>query len=145
MAENDDAPQPSRADAVRGAAVQAFQATAGQAGVTRERAQELADELASAAGKLIGAFDELRPATADEVRALRTEVRDLGARVAALESALKGPSAPAPARTTAKSAAAKRPAAAKKPAPSKPATAHKSGATTAARKPAAPKRPPASS
>lgn len=140
MADTDDPRQPSRTDAVRGAAVQAFQATAGQAGVTRERAQELADELASAAGRLIGAFDELRPATADEVRALRTEVRELRERVAALETALKGPLAPAPSRSArAKSPAAKRPAAAKGPAAAKPAT--RTAATTrsaAARKPTPP-------
>ena len=69
--------KPSRADAVRGAAVQAFQATAGQAGVTRERAQELADELAQAAGRFMGALDELRPASADEIRSLREDLRAL--------------------------------------------------------------------
>jgi polyhydroxyalkanoate synthesis regulator phasin len=141
MADKDDPRQPSRADAVRGAAVQAFQATAGQAGVTRERAQELADELASAAGKLIGAFDELRPATADEVRALRTAVLDLKARVEALESALKGPSASAPSRSArAKAPAAKRSAAAKKPAAAKPGTRQ-----SAATRSAAAKKPPSSS
>jgi polyhydroxyalkanoate synthesis regulator phasin len=94
MAEKDDKPPAGRADAVRNAAVQAFQATAGQAGITRERAQELADELAHAAGRVIGALDELRPATADDVRslrddvrALRDDVRALEARLAALEAA----------------------------------------------------------
>ena len=85
MAEKDDK-APSRAEAVRGAAVQAFQATAGQAGVTRERAQELADDLAQAAGRVIGALDELRPATADEIRSLREELDALEQRVAALEA-----------------------------------------------------------
>jgi polyhydroxyalkanoate synthesis regulator phasin len=69
--------------------VQAFQATAGQAGITRERAQELADELAHAAGRFIGALDELRPATADDVRSVREELRALEQRVAALEAAAK--------------------------------------------------------
>jgi len=122
MADKEDPRQSSRTDAVRGAAVQAFQATAGQAGVTRERAQELADELASAAGKLIGAFDELRPATADEVRALRTEVRELKERVDALETRMKG------------SSAVRKPAATKKPAASKPKTSATRSA--AAKKPA---------
>src|SRR3954454_19630069 len=92
MAEPDERRWPGRADAVRSAAVQAFQSTAGQAGITRERAQDLADELAQAAGRLIGAFDELRPATADDVRSLREQVAALEQRVAALEPT----AAPAP-------------------------------------------------
>jgi polyhydroxyalkanoate synthesis regulator phasin len=91
MAEKDDKSPAGRADAVRSAAVQAFQATAGQAGVTRERAQELADELVSAAGRVIGALDELRPATTDDVRALRDDLRALEGRVAALEAAAARP------------------------------------------------------
>jgi polyhydroxyalkanoate synthesis regulator phasin len=87
MADNDDKPPVGRADTVRSAAVQAFQATAGQAGVTRERAQELADDLASAAGRVIGALDDLRPATAEDIRSLRDDVRALERRVAALEAA----------------------------------------------------------
>jgi polyhydroxyalkanoate synthesis regulator phasin len=87
MADPDDRRGPGRAEAVRNAAVQAFQSTAGQAGLTRERAQDLADELAQAAGRLVGAFDELRPATADDVRSLREQVAALEQRVAALEAA----------------------------------------------------------
>jgi polyhydroxyalkanoate synthesis regulator phasin len=87
MAERDETRGPGRAEAVRNAAVQAFQSTAGQAGLTRERAQELADELAQAAGRVIGALDELRPATADDVRSLREQVAALEGRVAALEAA----------------------------------------------------------
>src|SRR4051794_36206099 len=90
MAEPDERRGPGRADAVRSAAVQAFQSTAGQAGITRERAQDLADELAQAAGRLIGAFDELRPATAD-VRSLRAQVAALEQRVAALEATAAQP------------------------------------------------------
>ena len=86
MADPDDRRPPGRAEAVRNAAAQAFQSTAGQAGLTRERAQDLADELAQAAGRLIGAFDELRPATADDVRSLREQVTALEQRVAALEA-----------------------------------------------------------
>jgi polyhydroxyalkanoate synthesis regulator phasin len=97
MAEPDDERGPGRADAVRHAAVQAFQSTAGQAGLTRERAQELADELAQAAGRVIGALDELRPATADDVRSLREQLGALEGRVAALESAAA--EKPAPKRT----------------------------------------------
>ncbi len=91
MAEKHDKPPAGRADAVRSAAVQAFQATAGQAGVTRERAQELADELAGAAGRVIGALEELRPATGDDVRSVREELRVLEERVAALEAAAARP------------------------------------------------------
>ena len=87
MADPDDRRAPGRAEAVRNAAAQAFQSTAGQAGLTRERAQDLADELAQAAGRLIGAFDELRPATADDVRSLREQVAALEQRVAGLEAA----------------------------------------------------------
>jgi polyhydroxyalkanoate synthesis regulator phasin len=87
MADKDDKSPAGRADAVRSAAVQAFQATAGQAGVTRERAQELADELANAAGRVMGALDDLRPATADDIRSLRDDLRALEGRVAALETA----------------------------------------------------------
>jgi hypothetical protein len=39
MAEPDDKRAPGRAEAARHAAVQAFQSTAGQAGLTRERAK----------------------------------------------------------------------------------------------------------
>jgi polyhydroxyalkanoate synthesis regulator phasin len=91
MAEKDDKGPAGRADAVRSAAVQAFQATAGQAGITRERAQELADELVSAAGRMIGALDELRPASADDLRSLRDDLRALEGRVAALEAAAARP------------------------------------------------------
>jgi polyhydroxyalkanoate synthesis regulator phasin len=96
VAEPEDKRAPGRAEAVRNAAVQAFQSTAGQAGLTRERAQELADELAGAAGRVIGALDELRPATADDVRSLREQVAALEGRVAALEAA--APERPAPKR-----------------------------------------------
>jgi polyhydroxyalkanoate synthesis regulator phasin len=91
MADKDDKPPAGRADAVRSAAVQAFQATAGQAGVTRERAQDLADELATAAGRVIGALDDLRPATADDIRSLRDDVRALEGRIAALETSVAQP------------------------------------------------------
>ena len=92
--EQDDKRSASRADQVRAAAAQAFEATAGQAGISRERAQGLADELASAAGRIRGALDELRPATADEVRALRAELSALEARVARLETAAPGRTRP---------------------------------------------------
>jgi polyhydroxyalkanoate synthesis regulator phasin len=79
--------QPSRGDAVRAAAAQAIEATAGQAGFTRERAQQLADELVSAAGRVRDTLEDLRPAGSDELIALRERVEALEARVQKLETA----------------------------------------------------------
>lgn len=71
----------SRAEAVRAAVDEAVAAAAGQA----QRAQGLVGELGQAAGRMRGALDDLRPPTADEVRALRREVRELADRLDALE------------------------------------------------------------
>jgi polyhydroxyalkanoate synthesis regulator phasin len=95
----------SRGDAVRSAAAQAIEATAGQAGFTRERAQQLADELLQAASRFRDTLEDLRQPGSDEVRALRERIAELEARVAKLESAPKR--APARRRTT----TAKKPAA----------------------------------
>jgi hypothetical protein len=115
----------SRTDAVRQAVDQAFQAQ-----IPRERIGELLDELGHTAGRLRGAVDDLRPASADDVKSLRADLQELTARVAALESAAKPkPAARKPAakttaakRTPAKSSAATTPAkprkAAAKPKPS---------------------------
>ena len=70
----------SRADAVRDAVDQAFKAQ-----IPRERISELLDELGSTAGRLRGAVDELRPATEAELKVVRAELKQLTARVAALE------------------------------------------------------------
>jgi class 3 adenylate cyclase len=94
----------SRADAVRQAVDQAFQTQ-----IPRERIGELLDELGNTAGRLRGAVDELRPASAEEVRTLRADVRALTARVDKLEAAAK----PKPARKPAAKPAAKRSPAAK--------------------------------
>jgi polyhydroxyalkanoate synthesis regulator phasin len=77
----------SRGEAVRSAAAQAIEATAGQAGFTRERAQQLADELAHAANRFRETLEELRPADTGELRTLRERVDELEARVAKLEAA----------------------------------------------------------
>jgi polyhydroxyalkanoate synthesis regulator phasin len=90
--------KPTRGDAVRSAAAQAIEATAGQAGFTRERAQQLADELVQAAGRFRETLEDLRPAGSDELRTLRERVAELEERVAKLESAPKR--APARRRTT---------------------------------------------
>jgi polyhydroxyalkanoate synthesis regulator phasin len=109
-----DKTQPSRGDAVRAAAAQAIEATAGQAGFTRERAQQIADELVSAAGRFRETLEDLRPAGSDELAALRERVAELEARVEKLEAA----------RTTTRrrTTPAKRPSARKPPASPPPAS-----------------------
>ena len=83
--------QQSRSDVVRSAAAQAIEATAGQAGLTRERAQQLADELTSVANRFRETLEELRPAGADELRTMRERITSLEERVAALEAAKATP------------------------------------------------------
>jgi polyhydroxyalkanoate synthesis regulator phasin len=80
-------PSPSsRADALRAAVDQAFGATAGQASrATRDRASEVADELAAAAGRVRDLLDDLRPPTGEDLRALRERIDALEARVRELE------------------------------------------------------------
>jgi polyhydroxyalkanoate synthesis regulator phasin len=109
-----DKKQSSRGDAVRAAAAQAIEATAGQAGFTRERAQQIADELVSAAGRFRETLEDLRPAGSDELAALREHVAALEARVEKLEAA----------RTTTRrrTTPAKRPPAQKPPASPPPAS-----------------------
>jgi polyhydroxyalkanoate synthesis regulator phasin len=80
-----------RTDAVRTAVDEAFQAAAGQAQVTRDRAQDIVDELSGAAGRLRDVLEDLRPPTTDDVRHLRDEVRALAERVARLEEAQAKP------------------------------------------------------
>jgi polyhydroxyalkanoate synthesis regulator phasin len=85
VAKNADKHRQTRAESVRAAAAQAFSATAGQAQMTRERAQELADELAGAASRVRDALDDLRSPSGDDIRELRAEIRNLQTRVKALE------------------------------------------------------------
>jgi polyhydroxyalkanoate synthesis regulator phasin len=77
----------ARAESVRAAAAQAVAAAAGQAQMTRDRAQELADDLVSAAQRVREALEGARPPSADDVRDLRARLDALEARVAALETA----------------------------------------------------------
>jgi polyhydroxyalkanoate synthesis regulator phasin len=105
--------QQSRGDAVRAAAAQAIEATAGQAGFTRERAQQLADELVHAAGRFRETLEELRPAGSDELNVLRERIAVLEARVAKLEAArttTRRRTTPAKPRSTAKPPASPPPA-----------------------------------
>ena len=79
----------SRTEAVRSAVEQAFQTQATTAANAtqgaRDRAQDLVDDLAEAAGRVREAIDDLRPPTAQEIRALRDDLANLEKRVAALE------------------------------------------------------------
>jgi polyhydroxyalkanoate synthesis regulator phasin len=121
----------SRADAVRTAAAQAVQSAAGQAQLTRERAQDLADELSGAATRVRATLDDLRPPTAEDVKGLRADLARLEERVDALEAR--------PARAGARGGSASRrsDAAAKQTAAAAQRAAAKAAA---ARRP--PRRPP---
>jgi hypothetical protein len=112
----------SRTDAVRQAVDQAFQTQ-----IPRERIGELLDELGNTAGRLRGAVDDLRPASAEEVKTLRADLESLAARVEELEAAAKAKPKPAP-----RSRAASKPAA-KAATTAKPAA--KSATTSSAAKP----------
>jgi polyhydroxyalkanoate synthesis regulator phasin len=100
-----------RADAVRSAVDQAFSASAAQAEQGRERAQDIVDQLAQAAGRVRDVLDELRPPTGDELKSLRSTVEALERRVAALEAAQAAAAEPKPKpkRAPAKRKAAARP------------------------------------
>jgi hypothetical protein len=69
------------ADAVRSAVDQTFQATLG----ARGRAQELVDDLSTAASRVRDALEDVRLATGDDVKELQKQIRALERRVAALE------------------------------------------------------------
>ena len=83
-------------DAVRDAVDRTVQATIGSAQLTRGRAQEAVDELVRTAEAgagavreaVVGAFEERRPATADDLKELRTELRGISRRLAAIERQL---------------------------------------------------------
>ena len=80
-------------DALRNAVESTFEATAGTAGETRERAGELLDEVAKR-GR--GARDEIvrrgSEASADVVARVEDELRSISKRLAKLESSLRGKS-----------------------------------------------------
>ncbi len=75
------------ADTLRSAVDRTVQATVGQAQITRDRAQELVDELAGTAGRVREALDDLRLATGEDVKSLETRFDALEKRVARLEKA----------------------------------------------------------
>lgn len=74
-----------RADALRAAVDQAFEATTSGAQTTRERVQEVADELAAAAARMRGLFDDRLPPSADDLRELTGRIAALEARIDKLE------------------------------------------------------------
>jgi polyhydroxyalkanoate synthesis regulator phasin len=76
----------SRAEQLRAAVEGAFSATAQGAAPVQKRAQDLADELVTAAGRVRDALEDLRPPSPDDLEALRAQVEALEARVAALEA-----------------------------------------------------------
>lgn len=93
MAPGDDKGS-KRAAAVRAAVDQAFQVTAGQAQVTRDRAggiaDDIAEELSAAAGRVrgaIGALEDRRSPSDADLAALSERVAALEAKVAELERA----------------------------------------------------------
>jgi polyhydroxyalkanoate synthesis regulator phasin len=115
----------SRADAVRAAAAQAVQSAAGQAQITRERAQELADELTGAATRMRATLDDLRPPTAEDLKRLRAELAALEERVAALEAKPAGGGGRGGSAARRSDAAAKQTAAAAQRAAAKAAVARR--------------------
>ncbi len=83
-------------DAVRDAVDRTVQATIGSAQLTRGRAQEAVDELVRTAeagagavrGAVVGAFEEHRPATSEDMKELQAELRRISRRLTAIERRL---------------------------------------------------------
>ena len=83
-------------DAVREAVERTLDVTRESAQTTRSRAQEAVDELVKSAEagagavreRVRGAIDERRPATSDDLRELRKELRAIGRRLDAIEERL---------------------------------------------------------
>ena len=79
--------------------------------MTRERAQEAVDEIVRGAGagaeslreRVMDALEERRPATQDDIKALRKDLREISRRLEAIEQRLPAKRAPAK-RTPAKRA-----------------------------------------
>lgn len=90
-------PTPQRLpEAVREAVDRTLQATRESAETTRTRAQDAVDELVRGAEagadavreRVKGAIEERRPATSDDLRELRKELRAIGRRLDAIEERL---------------------------------------------------------
>src|SRR5689334_23317546 len=91
-------------DAVRDAVERTIQATVGSAQLTRERAQDAVDDIFRNAGagaeQLRGRISEVieggRPATHDDLKELRTELRAIARRLDAIEKRLPATKAAKP-------------------------------------------------
>ena len=119
----------SRSGQVRAAVDQAFQ-TAGST-LNRDRAQEVADDLATAAQRFRDVVEDALPPTSEELKRLGDRLAVIERRLGALERAV-----PASKRATAKAAPRKKTAPRKKAAPARQKAASTSKASSA-RKPAA--------
>jgi hypothetical protein len=95
-------PTPQRLpEAVREAVDRTLQVTREGAETTRTRAQDAVDELVRGAeagaeavrDRVKGAIEERRPATSDDLRDLRKELRAIGRRLDAIEERLPAPRA----------------------------------------------------
>ena len=79
-------------DALREAVERTVEATRGSAQETRERAQSALDEVVETLGRsrsaVLGAIDERRPATQEDVKDLKAELRKIGRRLDAIEERL---------------------------------------------------------
>jgi len=83
-------------DAVRDAVDRTVQATIGSAQFTRGRAQDAVDELVRTAearagavrSAVVGAFEERRPATSEDLKELQAELRRISRRLTAIERQL---------------------------------------------------------
>jgi ABC-type transporter Mla subunit MlaD len=79
-------------DALRDAVERTVQATRDSAQETRQRAQGALDELVDTLGRsrsaVLGALDDRRPATQEDVRELKAELRKIGRRLDAIEKRL---------------------------------------------------------
>ena len=97
-------------EAVREAVDRTLQATREQAETTRTRAQDVVDDVVRGAeagaeavrDRVRGAIEERRPATSDDIRELRKELRAIGRRLDAIEERL-------PARRSGKGAGGREP------------------------------------
>ena len=108
---------------------------------THERVQDIAEDLAHAAGRLRDALDEARPVIAGELDVVRNELAALTARVAALEAAGKRSTA-TKAATAVKPTTVRKPATRRQPAATASASSKVPAARAAAKR--APKRPASS-
>jgi len=94
------------ADALRTAVDRTVQATVGQANASRDKAQDLVDEVTQAAGKLRETLDDLRVATREDVRELADRLSSIERRLTALEK--KPPAAKPKPKPKPKAAAARK-------------------------------------